>query len=555
MLCGPSGGGKSTLLKLLKPELTPVGTKEGSVFYKNRPLHQWEASLTAAEIGMVFQNPEAQPVMDTVEQELAFGMENLGLAPALMRSRLAEVSALFGLEPLLSLSVHELSGGQKQLLNLAAVLALHPKLLLLDEPTSQLDPVAAREFIALLRRLNEELSMTIILSEHRLEEALPLADRVLLLENGELRATGAPRELVRMAGREESAFLLPYLPPASRLYLAFPETTDEGDDRQEASPAPGKSAVPLTIREGKAWLRAMLPAQAAGAAEEDFKNGLAGQTGLGLNHESARAAKRSFGSSLIQDGQEEKAQTAPLLTCSEVTFRYERDKPDVLKRMSLSVRGGELLAILGGNGAGKSTLLQLMAGLMKPQRGKLTRKAGVKAAYLAQNPLLYFSRDTVMEEMLQMADYGGLGPEQAKRDIDVLLQKFGLDSLAGSHPLDLSGGQQQKTALAMVLLLRPDVLLLDEPTKGLDPLAKEKLAQELLELAETGMGVVMVTHDVEFAARYASRCAMLFGGAITAEGTPGTFFPANYFYTTSVNRMVRDWLPEALTVEDVKARW
>lgn len=552
MLCGPSGGGKSTLLKLLKPELSPVGTVEGGIWYKNQPLPQWEARHTAAEIGMVFQNPEAQPVMDTVEQELAFGMENLGLPPALMRSRLAEVSALFGLEPLLALPVHELSGGQKQLLNLAAVLALHPKLLLLDEPTSQLDPVAAREFIALLRRLNEELSMTIILSEHRLEEALPLADRVLLLENGTLRATGAPRELVRMAGREESSFLLPYLPPASRLYLAFPERTDEGDGAPEAPHLPGKSAAPLTIREGKAWFRGMRPAQ---AADEDFKNGFAGQTGLGLKQDSARPAKRSFGNSLIQGGQEEKAHSAPLLACSEVTFRYERDKPDVLKRMSLSVRGGELLAILGGNGAGKSTLLQLMAGLMKPQRGKLTIKAGVKAAYLAQNPLLYFSRDTVMEEMLQMAEYGGLDPDQAKRDMDVLLQKFGLDGLAGSHPLDLSGGQQQKTALAMVLLLRPDVLLLDEPTKGLDPLAKEKLAHELLELTETGMGVVMVTHDVEFAARYASRCAMLFGGAITAEGTPGTFFPANYFYTTSVNRMVRDWLPEALTVEDVEAKW
>lgn len=499
----------------MKRELTPVGEGSGTIYYKGTELPLLPPETAAGEIGMVFQNPEAQIVMETVWQELAFSMENLGLSPSVMRGRLAEMAGLFGLEPLLYKPVHELSGGQKQLVNLASVLLLHPRLLLLDEPTSQLDPVAAREFMYLLRRLNEELSMTVILSEHRLEEALPLADRVLLMEKGRIAADGSPRGIVRAAGSGLGEEHQAYLPAASRLFLAL-----------SAAAAGPHGTIPLTVREGKRWLES-----AAGA--------LSYWPGPGASpraHKPSRARET-------------------LLECREASFRYEKDGPEILKKLDFSLHRGELTAILGGNGAGKSTLLQLMAGLLKPQRGRAAMPKGVTAGYLAQNPLLYFSHDTVSEELRHMAKHAGLSASEGEREVASLTRAFGLEGVLGSHPHDISGGEQQKTALAMVLLLRPDILLLDEPTKGLDPGAKEHLAELLQALTEDGKSVTFVTHDVEFAARYASRCALLFDGSIAAEGTPDAFFGANYFYTTAVNRMVRDRLPQALTVEDVIADW
>lgn len=517
MLCGPSGGGKTTLLRHLKRELTPVGSGSGNVRYKGQLLADLPAETAAGEIGIVFQNPDAQIVMDTVWHELAFSMENMGYPPAVMRSRLAEIAGLFGLEPLLYKSVHELSGGQKQLLNLASVLLLQPRLLLLDEPTSQLDPVAAREFIQTLRRLNEEMSMTVIISEHRLEEVLPLADRVLLLQGGVLQAQGSPREFVRGADQkqeQEQVFSRhAYLPTASRLFLAL---------TPEAVTLPLET-IPLTVREGKRWLGTL------GAAR----------------HHSA-AVPETEGATLTG---------APLLDCREVTFRYEKDGPEVLKKLTLSLHQGELLAVMGGNGAGKSTLLHVLSGLMKPQRGKVQLAKGVTTGFLAQNPLLYFSYDTAAEELRHMAEIAGLSPGEEKKETDRLLDVFELRSVLSSHPHDLSGGQQQKLALAMVMLLKPGVLLLDEPTKGLDPAAKDRFADLLSHLLEQGMSIIMVTHDVEFAARHASRCALLFDGSITSQGAPPDFFSSNYFYTTVVNRMVRELLPQALTIEDVIRAW
>lgn len=519
MLLGPSGGGKTTLLRHLKRELAPVGKRTGSISYKGQPLAELPVEIAAGEIGIVFQNPDAQIVMDTVWHELTFAMENMGYPQAVMRSRLAEIAGLFGLEPLLYKSVHELSGGQKQLLNLASVLLLQPKLLLLDEPTSQLDPVAAREFIQTLHRLNEEMSMTVIISEHRLEEVLPLADRVLMLQDGVLQAECSPREFVRGAGHELNAAQQAYLPTAARMFLAM---------APGAVSAPLES-IPLTVRDGKRWLHSH--AAASGRASHD-----AASSSLAVSAGPAIAA-------------------TPLLSCREVTFRYEKDGPEVLRKLSLSLHRGEVLAIMGGNGAGKSTLLHVLGGLVKPQRGKVESAKGMKSGLLAQNPLLYFSHDTAAEELQHMAQVAGMTPEEADREIGGLLDVFQLHQVMGSHPHDLSGGQQQKLALAMVMLLKPGVLLLDEPTKGLDPGAKERLASLLELLREQGVSMILVTHDVEFAARYATRCALLFDGSITAEGAPAEFFSSNYFYTTVVNRMVRELLPQALTIEDVMRDW
>jgi energy-coupling factor transporter ATP-binding protein EcfA2 len=564
VLCGPSGGGKTTLLRHLKRELAPVGKFSGSLTYKGQPYSDLPAALAAGEIGMVFQNPEAQIVMDTVWHELAFSMENLGMPPAVMRTRLAEICGLFGLEPLLYKSVHELSGGQKQLLNLASVLLLQPKVLLLDEPTSQLDPVAAREFIMALQRLNEEMSVTVIISEHRLEEVLPLADRVLMLEGGRLQADASPRNFAQLASGVSPASRQAYLPAASRLYLAL--------SPEAATAAPVH--IPLTVREGRRWLHSLTAGAGAQVANPDADTAVqSAGSRVNVSREEAAAAPgtvipgnsaaapvtylpEASGPDALGSAVKPPAPCADtLLSCREVTFRYDREGREVLKKLTLTLKRGELLAVMGGNGAGKSTLLHVLGGLMKPQRGKTELSTGITTGLLAQNPLLYFSYDTVAEELEHMAQYARLSPEASRREIEALLEVFQLREVLESHPHDLSGGQQQQTALAMMMLLKPDILLLDEPTKGLDPEAKDRLAALLRQLRGHGASILIVTHDVEFAAKHASRCALLFDGSITAEGEPAEFFSNNYFYTTAVNRMVRDVLPQALTMEDVIRSW
>jgi energy-coupling factor transporter ATP-binding protein EcfA2 len=453
---------------------------------------------------------------------------------------------------------------QKQLLNLASVLVLQPKLLLLDEPTSQLDPVAAREFIQMLHRLNEEMSVTVIISEHRLEEVLPLADRVLMLEGGQLKVAGSPRELAAELGKEAHQNYLAYLPAAPRLYLGLAAQAGQVTS----------DAIPLTVREGKQWLRGEKAVQSAYSTVPLLPTDPTDRARLSENLSTRDAAvagtspvdiRQQFplrsGSLVSPQPAVPPVSPAPPVTPElvlkgrEITFRYDKNGPEVLKKLNLSLYRGELLAILGGNGAGKSTLLYILNGLSKPQRGKIELAKASSTGFLAQNPLLYFSQDTVQEELRQMAEYAGLAGQEAQQEIEGLLDIFELGSLLDSHPHDISGGQQQKLALAMVLLLKPDILLLDEPTKGLDPGAKEKLAGLLQHLRQLGKSIIVVTHDVEFAASYASRCALLFDGSLTAEGPPESFFSANYFYTTAVNRMVREWLPQALTVEDVMRQW
>jgi energy-coupling factor transporter ATP-binding protein EcfA2 len=521
VLCGASGCGKTTLLRHLKKETAPVGHRTGGVAYKGSPLEEWPAETAAEQIGIVFQNPENQIVMDQVWQELAFSMENMGYSQALMRKRLAEMVHFFGLEPLLYKSVHELSGGQKQMINLASVLLLQPKLLLLDEPTSQLDPVSSREFLQLVHRLNQELSITVVMSEHRLEDVFPLADKVIMLDNGKMSCEGPPRELCRQIGQKEEDGERVYLPSAARLYLASGgEEEAAGEERQVSVP-------PLTVREGKSWVESRLTEQmllAAGAAEPQ---------------------------TLADDSPD--AAGSALLTCSEATFRYEKNGPEIVRKCNLQVYDNEFLAIVGGNGAGKSTLLLLLAGLLTPQRGKVSRERQRTTGYLAQNPLLLFSHDTVDEELKHMASFAQV--PDAEGAITELLQTLGLERLRERHPHDLSGGEQQKLALALVLLQNPDILLIDEPTKGLDPQAKQRMALLLRLLRDGGRTIVMVTHDIEFAARHATRCAMLFDGSVAAAAAPAELFGSNYFYTTAVNRIVRDWLPNALTEEDVMRQW
>lgn len=514
VICGPSGCGKSTLLRLLKKETQPFGVQGGEIFYNRVLLQEVDPLEAVQQVAMVWQDPENQIVMEQVHEELVFALENLGYPTNMMRKRLAEMVQFFGLEGLLSRKTDELSGGQKQLLNLASVLLLQPKVLLLDEPTAQLDPVSGREFIQILKRLNEEFGMTIVLVEHRLDEVFSIADRIVMMDGGAIRYMGTPHKVTETIWKAKDTRFLPYLPSVARVYL-------------QVESRPKALEIPFSVKDGRKWMA---------------KQGLGAEVEISLSDST-------------------KEQTRSILQARGLDFRYAKDSPTVLNGLDLEVYAGEFLAIVGGNGSGKSTLLQIMAGLLKPQGGKVLFDGGKiaklkpqelyrRVGYLPQNPLTYFSYDTVEQELRHAADRVSK-PERMQE----MVQGLGIEHLLKRHPHDCSGGERQKVALACLLIGEPEVLLLDEPTKGMDPVSKQTFADLIRRLHHQGLTLVMVTHDVEFAARYASRCAMVFEGIITAEGQPSSFFSGNFFYTTNINRMSREWFPNALIDEEVVQAW
>lgn len=519
VVAGPSGCGKTTLLKLLKSELTPVGNREGTVIFYGQQLDLIEGNCRLTDVGYVFQNPENQIVMDEVLSELVFGLENQGFGTKEMRQRVAEMVQFFGLESLLHAETHTLSGGQKQLINLASVLLLKPKLLLLDEPTSQLDPVQAKEFLQFLRRLNEEFGMTIILVEHRLEDVFSLADRIIVMNEGSTLYDGSPKEVIHQILLEKDHRFISYLPSVSRLYDYFQTENYHWSD------------IPTTVKETHRWLHNL-----EHIAKVQIKN--------------------------TSSNVEEKA---ALLEVSNIYYKYTKESPFVLKNLSLTVREGDFLAIVGGNGSGKSTLLKCCTNIAKPLKGsiKLNNKkmksykqeALAKAVgYLPQNPLLCFMGETLEEELTNIALRFDI--PNPKERITMLTEQLGITSILQRHIHDCSGGEQQKAALATILIHQPTLLVIDEPTKGMDPVSKQQFAQLLKSLHGKGKTILMVTHDIEFAAEHAERCAWLFDGSITTEGSMEEVLPGNYFYTTTINRVTRKiGVPEVLTLEEAVSAW
>ena len=497
LLCGVSGGGKSTLLRHLKSVLTPYGTRSGQVLLDGKPLETWDARTQAQRIGFVLQQPDDQLVTDKVWHELAFGLESLGTDAQTMRLRVGEMASFFGIQTWFDRSVDTLSGGQKQLLNLASVMAMHPDLLVLDEPTGQLDPIAAAEFLHTVQRLNRDLGVTVILSEHRLEDALPMADRAAVLEQGRLTALGTSDEVARALLERGSPFFAA-MPTPVRVWGGVG--------------APGK--CPLDIRAGRALLETLRPSPLPATNTPADSDG------------------------------------APLLQLRECWFRYDRDGADVLKGLSLTVRAGELLAIVGGNGAGKSTALAVLAGQRRPYRGKVLQKAK-RIAALCQEPRAMFVKDTVRADLEDALHMLSLPAAERQPRMDAAVTAMALSPLLERHPFDLSGGEQQRAAIAKLLLTRPDVLLLDEPTKGMDAAFRASFGALLRALCAQGTAVVLVSHDIEFCAAYADRAALLFDGQILSEGRTRAFFAGNHFYTTAANRMARPWLPDAILCREV----
>lgn len=495
VLCGGTGSGKSTLLRMIKREMTPLGEKNGKIFFKGRSLESLDARTAAMSVGFVMQNPEQQIVTDKVWHELAFGLENLGVPQSDIARRTAEMASYFGIGDWYGKNVSELSGGQKQLLNLASVLVMQPELLILDEPTAQLDPIAASEFISTLKRLNQDFSLTILMVEHRLEEVVPVCDRLMVLEEGRLTHIGRPEKVVtELRDRPD---IMCGMPAASRIYSAL-ESSGES---------------PLTVRSGRRYI-------------ED-----------------------NYGRSIISPEKKEYTHSdEPALEMKEVYFRYTRDSEDILCGLDFTVYSGEIFCFLGGNGSGKTTTLKAAADLVRIYSGRIKVFGKKLKAYknrtlykeclamLPQDVQTVFLKNTVREELDEVgADTDGL-----PYDISHLLDK---------HPYDLSGGEQQLVALAKVLAAKPRLLLLDEPTKGLDAYSKKGIADVLRGLKAKGITIVVVTHDVEFAAECGDRCGLFFGGRVVSCGTPEEFFPENSFYTTAASRMTRGYYDRAVTVD------
>jgi len=480
-ICGKSGCGKTTLLRNIKPILTPNGKKTGRLYIGEKEAEKLTHREQTEKIGFVMQNPDNQTVTDKVWHELVFGLESLSADENTIRGKAAEAAAFFGIQEWFYKDTAELSGGQKQILNLASVMMTNPSILLLDEPSSQLDPIAAHNFFELLSRINREIGVTVILSEHNLEEAMPISDRIILIDDGRITADSPPEKIGYELKKMKSGMFFA-LPVPSRVYY---EAGDEG-------------ASPVTVREGREWL---------------------------LN-------KKVNKNIIFEDKNTDDIDNKDIiLSANNIWFRYEKNLPDILKGFSINIRKGEIYAVLGGNGTGKSTALSVISGVNRAYRGKI--KINGSIALMPQNPQCLFVCKTVMLDIKEAAKDINADFEDINKVIDICQ----LQNLLDMHPYDLSGGEQQRAAMAKVLLRKADILMLDEPTKGLDCIFKKKLAEILCGLKNMGITIVIVSHDIEFCAEYADRCGMFFDGKIISEEKPHKFFGEKNFYTTAAGRI------------------
>ncbi len=472
LLCGRSGCGKTTLLKHLKPSLSPVGERSGDVLLDGQSIFSLDQYSQASNIAFVLQDPDDQIVSDKVWHELAFGLESLGYENSIIRRKVAETASFFGMKDWYHKDVSELSGGQKQLLCLASAMTLEPELIVLDEPTSRLDPIAASEFISTLGRINRELGITVILSEHRPEDSFAFANKLAVMEDGRLIAFGDPKTVGKELYELKSPSFMA-MPAAMRIYSGV-----------------GVGDCPLTIRDGQKWLDGYSSAHSIEAH--------------------APEREPSHGDDI-------------LLFAKELSFKYSNALPHTLKGFDIELIRGEIYALLGSNGSGKTTALKVLAGLLKPLQGEITHKGHI--AMLPQDPKLLLTHERVRDEI---------------NVSDRLISLCRLEGLLDRHPYTLSGGEQQRVALAKVLSSRPDILLLDEPTKGLDASFRITLSEILNEIKKVS-AVLIVSHDTEFCAAYADRCGLLFDGMIVSEGVPREFFGRMNYFTTPTCRIAHSF--------------
>lgn len=512
-ICGKSGCGKTTLIRMLKPAISPIGDLNGEIFFEGKKLIEYTKKDEATKIGFVMQNVENQIVTDKVWHELAFGLESLGYKTPEIRAKVSEMASFFGIQNWFYKNVTELSGGQKQILNLASIMVLNPSLLILDEPTSMLDPIASEEFINILEKINKQLGVTIILVEHRLEEVFPISDRIIVMDEGKIIANDTPKNVAQIL-KNMNHDMYDALPTQMRVY----------------GEVENKNDYPLTVGKGRVWFN-------------DY------------------ASKNKINTEVLQNTEKEEKESETIIEIKDAWFRYEKDLPDVIKGLNLNIKKGEIFSIVGGNGTGKTTAISLISGLNKAYRGKVLingeEVSKIKNLYteilgvLPQNPQCLFSKKTVYLDLMEILEERKI-PKKEKdelvKDIAVLCK---IENVLEYHPYDLSGGEQQRAALAKVLLKNSEILILDEPTKGMDAHFKKEFANVLNELKKNNVTIIMVSHDIEFCAEYSTRCAMFFDGNITSIAMPREFFSNKNFYTTVANRIARNILPNVILAEDI----
>ena len=522
LICGESGCGKSTLLRHLKPELSPHGQVSGDIYYYSQKINDYSSKQIASEIGYVLQNPDSQIVTDKVWHELAFGLENMGLDTQTIRLRVAEMASFFGIQGWFRKNVNDLSGGQKQLLNLASIMAMQPKILILDEPTSQLDPIAAKDFIDTLVRINKELSTTIIMTEHNLEDIYSVCDKVIVMEDGKVICNDTNYKVADILSGDKNHKMFKSLPTPSKIY------------NQLNGYLEGASKSPLTVKDCRQWLNDSMDEVTITKLDDS-------ETEINIDEKDREIA----------------------IELKDVYFQYNKISEPTIRDLSFKVYKGEIYSILGGNGTGKSTTLSLVARQRKPQRGKIfinnieMKKYNNKSLYennlalLPQNPQSLFVFETVREDLEEVLILQNKDREYIDKEVKRVSKLLDIEHLLEHHPYDLSGGELQRAGMAKVMLLNPKIILLDEPTKGLDAYCKEEIGKMLMKLRDMGVTIVVVSHDIEFSARYSDRCAMFFDGSIVSEGTPKEFFLGNNFYTTVSNRIARNIFEDTLIYEDV----
>ncbi|EHO49892.1 ABC transporter ATP-binding protein [Lentilactobacillus kisonensis] len=508
MIAGNTGSGKTTLLNHLKKELMPLGNRQGQILINDTPIDNLSKLESAQTVGYVAQDPQLQPVMSKAIDELAFPLENIGCPSNEIERRITELTNFLALDQSLNRAINELSGGQLQLVNLASVLILRPKLILLDEPTSQLDPLTAQTFLNVLSRIQQELGITIVITEHRLSTISGLANRMILLQDHTISFDGSPTKgIEKMFQDERLRYFIPSIP---KLFLTnhIPIST-----------------LPISVSQGQAAIQ--------------------------TDHLKFTAAKPK--QSLLSET------SKPLLQAKNISFTFDQTR-NVIDHLNLTVNRGDWLSIIGKNGSGKSTLLSLLIGLTTPQHGKIRFENQLvwklktvdrikKISFLSQTPSLQFTADSVRQELVVQADQLQLSDPASA--IKRVTKQFNLTKILDHNPFDISGGQQQLLGLAIALMATPDLLILDEATKGLDPYTKVFIGKILKQYQQDGVTIVMASHDMEFCAEFSDHCAFMFDGHLNTLLSTTAFFANNFFFTTPINRIVHDQVPSALLFDDI----
>ena len=566
IIMGSSGSGKTTLLKMLKRNMIPAGRYSGRVYIYGKEADKLTDRENAAGIGYVSQDPDNQIVTDKVWHELAFGLENLGMDNVTIRKKVAEMSEYFGITGWYDREVSKLSGGQKQILNLASVMVMQPGILLLDEPTANLDPLAAIRFLDVVKRINQELGVTVVMVEHNLEHIYADADRIIAIDKGRVAANSSPKKAaadIITAG----SFLIEGLPVASRLYSGYNKKNGNSVvsynnvniDSNNKNNHILSDEIPLTVKEGRRWYVNYKKVYGKDITKDKDKiNNFAGKSIINdkaiqkdvlADNITGNKNKKRIGfikkNNLENKSSRKNTDNIENTVCQlkNVSYSYNKKLPYIIDGVDVSFKEGKITAILGGNGAGKSTMLKLIAGIIEPVRGKII--SNKRIIMLPQDPKAVFTEVSVEEELAEVLMDKGNGiynnmPMEDKREIvEQIIEEFGLNDIRKNNPYDISGGQQEKLAIAKVLLLKPEVLLLDEPTNGLDPYFKKTLGKLLKKINADGVTIIIVSHDLEFVDSFCDDVIMLFDKKVAAKDSTHKFLRDNMFYTTNYYRTMK----------------